>query len=108
MPKVLPLSPGLITDRLHEQIVELAKLNFAPSDIAIKLGFNKHAFVALWKDKDSDLYESYYKGKLDFKKLHQEAVLEAIDEGNITAVQIYDKEAEAQAFEDIKKEFFGE
>jgi len=108
MPKVLPLNPSLVSDVQYDQIHELASLNFAPTDIAVRLGFNKHAFVSLWRDKTSDVYKSYYKGRLTMQFNKQQALFDQVDEGNITAIQILDKDAEAQAFEDIKNQFFGE
>lgn len=108
MPKVSPLDPSLISNVNYDEIKELATLNFAPSDIAIRLGFNKYAFVALWRNKESKLYQSYKKGLLDKRYKEKAALLDEVEDGNVIAMQMLNKEAEAQAFEDIKTHFFGD
>ena len=89
-----------------ERIEELAGQNFAPSQIAKILGFDKWAFMQLWRDQESILRQRYELGRLSIEEEKQSALVDKIREGNSFAIQIHDKSSRARQFEDIKTEIF--
>ncbi len=91
----------------YETIEDLASKNYAPSDIALALSVSKRTFKHIWKDKNSQIREAYECGRLDIAIAKADALEAMINEGNVTAYQIHDKNAKAQAFEDFKNEIFG-
>lgn len=95
-----------LDSQLLKAIRKLASGNMAPSDIAIKLGINKAAFMRIWRDKDSVIRDEYEAGRLDIEAAKAKQLKKQIKKGNITAIQIADKKAEEADFEAKKRELF--
>jgi len=104
-------SNKMILNELDSQLLadvrKLASCNFGPSDIALKLGVNKTAFLGIWKDKKSTIREEYEAGRLSIQHKKMKALKLEIKIGNITAIQIHDKMVLETEFETKKKEIFG-
>lgn len=90
----LPVSITISSEDI-QTIMDMAGSNFAPSDIALQLGVPKKAFLALYNTPDSDVREAYNAGKLQTQKNIMDKQRELAEGGNITAVQIFTKEAES-------------
>ena len=104
--KALPIH---ITDEELDIIQKMSACNFAPSDVAIQLGMDKKSFLELFDDKKSDVFQAYEAGKLSSRYSTMNKQLELADGGNLTAFQIFTKEAEKIEFENLKRKcFFGD
>ncbi len=91
-----------------ETIKEMAACNFSPGQIALQLGVKRQAFLSIFNDKESDIRQSYDAGKLGTTFAIMSKQKELAESGNITAAQIFLKEADRIEFENIKrKTFFG-
>ncbi|KAB8156147.1 hypothetical protein EZY14_002710 [Kordia sp. TARA_039_SRF] len=88
------------------EIESLAAKNFAPSDIALKLGINKRIFMKEWRNLKSPVRKAYEKGKLEIAIVKADALEEMIEDGNVTAYQIHDKNEKEQAFKDVVADVF--
>lgn len=97
----------LLTTSDFETVEDLASKNTAPGEIAKALSVSKRVFLHVWRDKDSQLREAYDRGRLEITFKKAEALELMMEAGNVTAYQIHDKNAKAQAFEDIKNDVFG-
>ena len=95
-----------LTGELLEQIEELAAQNYGPTDICFKLNQDKRSFLRLWRDTKSQVREAYERGRMEIEITKRQKLNEDIESGSITAIQIHDKRAEEQRFEDIKREIF--
>ena len=89
-----------------ELIEELASQNYGPTDISFKLNYDKRSFLHIWRDPKSQLREAYERGRMEIEILKRQKINEDIEQGGITAIQMHDKRAEEQRFEDIKREIF--
>ncbi len=100
----------VFTSRLTEEdlglIESLAAENYGPSEIAKMLKMDRRAFLHVWRDKCSQLREAYDRGRFMIDQEKQAALEDRALRGDLTAIQIHDKRARAQRFEDIKKEIF--
>lgn len=90
-----------------ETIEELATQNQAPSDIALALGVSKRAFLHVWRDKKSQIREAYDRGRLQITIDKEAKLMEKVNEGNITAIQIHDRKQAQRRFEDAREDVFG-
>jgi len=77
----------------YTTIEELAGLNYAPSDIALYLNVNKTYFVQEFYNVNSLVRYHYDRGKLLAKAAIDLQLATNAKNGNITAIQIYDKHA---------------
>jgi len=92
-----------------ETIKNMAACNFSPSQIALQLGIKRQVFLSLYNDKESDVRQAYDAGVLGTTLAIMEKQKELAESGNITAAQIFLKEADKIEFENIKrKTFFGD
>lgn len=88
------------------QIEDLAAQNYAPSTIAQFMDLNKAAFLRLWRDKASSIRNAYEKGKLAIHQEKQITLEEKVQAGDLKAIEIHDRRASEQRFEDIKRDIF--
>lgn len=92
-----------------ETIQSMAACNFSASQIALQLGVKKQYFLKVWNDKESEVREAYDAGVLQTKLSIMGKQKELAEGGNITAAQIFLKEADKIEFENIKRKvFFGD
>lgn len=89
-----------------EEIEVMAACNYSPEKIAMKLDVDKAEFMKAWYNKESLVRYHYDRGQLvaDFE-INQKQ-LDNAKSGNITAAQIYYKNAKAQKVENLKKKIF--
>jgi hypothetical protein len=98
---------GLVTAKLYlsdeqlQDVENLAALNYSPEKIAVYLDVAKVQFMALYYDKLSDVRTSYDRGQLLADFLVNQKQLELAKSGNITAAQIFLKEAESNKVKNI-------
>ncbi|NYJ27515.1 hypothetical protein [Allomuricauda sp. ARW1Y1] len=105
MQKISEFLSGLTASDL-ERVEELASQNFAPSQISEMLLLDKWAFMRVWRDQESVLRKRYELGRTAIAEEKQVNLLEKVRAGNTFAIQLHDKAAKAQRFEDIKNEIF--
>ena len=89
-----------------ERVEELASQNFAPSQISEMLVLDKWAFMRVWRDPKSTLRKRYELGRTAIAEEKQVQLLEKVRSGNTFAIQLHDKAAKVQRFEDFKNEIF--
>jgi len=90
----------------YTNIEKLAAVNYSPRQIALFLVVNKKAFLQEYNNLESLVRHHYDKGQLQAKYEIDNAMLENATKGNITAVQIIDKHAEANNIETHKARIF--
>ncbi|WP_026730203.1 hypothetical protein [Flavobacterium denitrificans] len=98
----MDLLPLRFSDEEMIDIENLAGCNYAPERIALYLDVDKKAFLQLWYQKDSLVRQAYDRGQLvsEFKiNLKQK---ENAESGNITAAQVFLKEAERNEINNIR------
>jgi hypothetical protein len=97
------------TEEEYQTIEDLAALNYLPSQIAMYLNVDKKNFLKLFDNPESQVRYHYERGRLVSEaqinlKLKENAVA-----GNITAAQIFQKEARRIEVQNIRnKVLFGE
>ena len=102
------LTTSFTSDQL-QQIEELSGCNYSPEKIALYLDVNKELFMKLWYDKENPVRYHYDRGLLvaEFAVISKQKQL--AESGNITAAQIFLKEAAAQEINNIRnKVLFGD
>lgn len=105
MKKLSAFLDGL-TESDYEKVQELAAMNMAPSQICEILLQDKWAFMQVWRDQKSRLRKLYELGRLEIEEKKRQTLVEKIEGGDMFAIQLHDKKARAQRFEDIKNEVF--
>jgi hypothetical protein len=83
-------------------IEDLAGCNYSPEKIALYLQVDKQAFMRLWYDKESTVRVAYERGKLVSEFNINNKQKELANAGNITAAQIFLKEAERTEVNNIR------
>lgn len=83
-------------------IHDLAGCNYAPEKIALYLDMDKKAFMRLWYDKESTVRMAYERGKLISEFNINNKQKQLAESGNITAAQIFLKEAEKNEVNTIR------
>ena len=103
------------TDELPEElsqneiIEQLAGLNYGPRDVAVYLGVDTKAFMEAWRNPETDIRESYDRGRLKAQADVNIKLLHNAQSGNITAAQIYEKNRAQIQLENLREQiFFGE
>jgi hypothetical protein len=90
--KLLPIS---LDEEQINQIMDLGACNYTPDKIILLMGFDKEAFMVSFEDKESDLRQAYDAGILKAQFMIMNKQRELAESGNITAAQIFLKEAQA-------------
>ena len=87
-----------------EQIEDLAACNYSPEQIAKYLDIRKADFMDAWYNHKHPVRHHYDRGQLvaDFE-INQKA-LETAKAGNLTAMQIYQKNRDSVHLENLKKQ----
>lgn len=83
-------------------IHDLAACNYSPEKIALYLDVDKKAFMRLWYDPKSEVRKAYERGKLVSEFVINNKQKELAEKGNITAAQIFLKEAEKNNINNIR------
>jgi hypothetical protein len=90
------------SEEKYTAIHDLAGCNYSPEKIAIYLEVDKKAFMQLWFDDESDVRKHYERGKLVAEFNINNKQKELAEKGNITAAQIFLKEAERNEVNNIR------
>lgn len=94
---------GLIfSDEEYTAIHDLAGCNYSPEKIAVYLEVDKKAFMQLWFDGETEVRKHYERGKLVAEFNINNKQKELAEKGNITAAQIFLKEAERNEVNNIR------
>lgn len=83
-------------------IEDLAGCNFSPENIALTLDMDKKEFIRRWSIKKDEVRMAYDRGKMRSKFTIINKQQELAKSGNITAAQIFLKEAEALDVNNIR------
>ncbi len=83
-------------------IHDLSGCNYSPEKIALYLDVDKTAFLQLWYQKESAVRTAYERGKLESEFKINAKQKELAEKGNITAAQIFLKEAEKTEINNIR------
>ena len=95
------------TSMTIEDIIEdLAACNYSPEQIADYLEVPRDVFLKKWYDKTSKERFHYDKGQLTADFEINQKQLDNAKSGNITAAQVYFKNADARKVDDLKKQVF--
>ncbi|MFL9844736.1 hypothetical protein [Flavobacterium rhizosphaerae] len=98
------LFPLSLAEEQLKAVSDLAAVNYSPEKIALYLGVDKKLFLQHWYDHDTDIRIAYDGGQLEAEFLTNQKQLELAKSGNITAAQIYFKEAEKVRVDNIRKQ----
>lgn len=91
------------------QVMNLAACNYSPELCALHLGMDKHAFVQVWQNKETEVRQAYDAGKLKAQFGIMDKQRELAESGNITAAQIFLKESKEIELNTIRNQcLFGE
>ncbi|WP_116787630.1 hypothetical protein [Flavobacterium psychrotrophum] len=99
----------ILSDDELKMVEDLAGANYSPEKIALYLQVEKTAFLKEWYQLGSDVRQAYDRGRLVAEFSINQKQLELAKSGNITAAQVYFKEAERLRVEEIRNRIlFGE
>ena len=90
------------SDEEYTAIHNLAGCTYSPEKIALFLEVDKKAFMQLWFDDTSEVRRHYERGKLVAEFNINNKQKELAEKGNITAAQIFLKEAEKNEVNNIR------
>ena len=91
-----------------EMIEDYAACNYSPQQIAKVMGYEKADFMASWTDHNHLVRHHYDKGQLEAEFVINQKALETAKAGNLTAMQIWEKNREAVRVENIKSQMSSE
>lgn len=83
-----------LSDEELDTIEDLAAVNYSPEKIALYIHTDKKAFLQHYYHKNSQVRLRYDRGQLQSEFLINQKQLELARAGNITAAQIFLKEAD--------------
>lgn len=90
-------------------IEDLSGNNYSPERIALYLDVDQKDFLRLWYQKESEVRQRYNRGQLVSEFLVNQKQHELAKAGNITAAQIFLKEAEKNEVRNLRnKILFGD
>lgn len=90
------------SDEQLTTIEDLSGCNYSPEKIALYMDVDKGSFMRLWYTKTSEVRQSYDRGQLVAEYLVNSKQKELATSGNITAAQIFLKEAEKNEVNNIR------
>lgn len=92
----------VLSDEQLVIVADLSACNYSPEKIALYLEIDKGQLLKAWYDKESDIRTAYDRGQLQSEFLINQKQLELARAGNITAAQIFLKEAERVRVDNIR------
>jgi len=102
----LLVNPLKLSDEQLDDVQNLAAANYAPEKIALYLDVNKTEFMQAWCNPDGEIRIYYNRGQLMSEFKINDKQRELAESGNITAAQIFLKEAEKTKLENLRNQFF--
>jgi hypothetical protein len=97
------LLPLILSDEQLQAVEDLAATNYSPEKIALFLDMDKACILQHYYNPLSEFRTAYDRGQLQARFLVNQKQLELAKSGNITAAQIYLKEAEITRTENVLK-----
>lgn len=98
-----------LTEEEMTAIEDFAACNYGPTQIAIYLDVPKKTFLSVWNQTESEVRLAYERGKLKSGFIINKKQLDLATSGNITAAQIFLKEAEKNEVTNLRnKILFGD
>lgn len=89
-----------------EIIEDLSATNYGPDQIATYLSLDKLDFRKEWENPESKIRFHYDRGRLTADFEINQKLLENAKSGNITAAQIFEKNMERIAVENLKEQIY--
>jgi len=71
------------------------------------LKLDGRSFYKAFRNKESELYQAYKRGLDQMKISKEDALLQKIQEGNLTAIEIHNKQMEEAQFSNTIYDIFG-
>ncbi|WP_422105581.1 hypothetical protein [Winogradskyella sp.] len=96
-----------LTESDYTEIENLAEQNYGPRDIAKALQVSVRTFLHVWSDTKSRIRVAYEYGRLQIDIKKREKLINMIEAGNTTAIQIHNKQSEERQFFDARLDVFG-
>lgn len=94
---------------LIQTVERMAAVNYSYDQIALFVGMKKSAFRLEANKEDSPIWTAIQKGKLETDFEINDKLAQNAKSGNITAVQIFNKNREDAEIKDLKAQiFYGE
>jgi hypothetical protein len=91
----------LSQDELDE-VGKLAAANYSAESVALHFDIPKNDFLAVFNDQNSELRQNYDRGRLQARFNILDKQRELAESGNITATQIFLKEADVIKIENLR------
>lgn len=95
------MSKLIFSDEDLTIIEQLSGCNYSPEKIALYLDMGKKEFLKEWRNPDSLVRTAYDRGKLVSSFLINQKQKENAESGNITAAQVFLKEAKEEEAKNI-------
>ena len=107
MQKLPPKHANDITAEDLEAITEMAAQNKACKDMVKLLHIDARSFMKAFRNKESEIYEAYKRGQLQLEVTEDDALIDRIADGNMTAVQISENRRKEANFKNAVFDIFG-
>lgn len=92
----------------YESITELAAQNKSTKEIRELLNLDARSFNIAFRKKESEVYKAFRRG-IDLMNVSiDDALIQKVESGNLTAIEIYDKRAKQQRIDLVINSFFDE
>ena len=95
-----------LTPSQYKDIESLAAINYSIKQIAMYLNVDYKAFVKEFNRPESQVRYNYDRGKLITQAEIDKANLRRAKDGNMTSIQQWKKDSNAQKLENLKKQVF--
>lgn len=105
--KLPPRHISEITSEDLQVIEEMAANNKACKDMIKMLHFDARSFMREFRNKESELYQAYKRGQLQLEISEEDALIDKIAGGNLTAIQISQNRKKEANFKNTILEVFG-
>lgn len=104
------LPPKHISEITSEDLLvieEMAGNNKACKDMIKMLHFDARSFMREFRNKESELYQAYKRGQLQLEVSEEDALIDKIAGGNLTAIQISENRRRDAEFSNARLKHFG-
>ena len=95
------------SDEQYKEVEELAGINYSVKNIAMYLGVDAALLQKEFDFPDSKLKYHYNRGRLIAQAIIEKKNKKNAEEGNTTAVQIFNKNTKETRLNQLKNELFG-
>ena len=105
--KLPPKHADHITAEDLETIEEMAAQNKACKDMIKLLHIDARSFMRAFRNKESEIYAAYKRGQLQLEVTEDDALIDKIAGGSLTAVQESAKRRKEAEFKNVVLDVFG-